>query len=84
MTQHAVEQALGKLVVDEEFRVRFFAAPAQACRDAGLRLSTVELDALAQLSRQALDQLGEAIDARISRPCLDPARLDTQNERRTP
>jgi hypothetical protein len=83
VTQQAVEQALGKLVADEEFRVRFFTEPAQACRDAGLVLSAVELEALARLPREALDRFGEDIDARISRPCLDPGRLDTHDERRT-
>ena len=70
MTQQAVEQALGKLVADEAFRERFFAAPVAACREAGLALSAVELEALSRLSRHQLARLAEDLDGRISRPCL--------------
>lgn len=72
MTQDSVERALGKLVTDEAFRARFFAAPAEACRDAGLSLSPVELEALQRLSHEELARFAEDVDARISRPCLDP------------
>ena len=72
MTQDSVERALGKLLTDEAFCTRFFAAPAAACRDAGLTLSPVELEALQRLSREQLARLADDVDARISRPCLDP------------
>ena len=72
MTQDSVERALGKLLTDEAFRERFFAAPVEACREAGLSLSAVELEALQGLSREQIAQFGEHVDARISRPCLDP------------
>jgi hypothetical protein len=71
MTQQAVERALGKLVTDEAFRERFFAAPIAACLEAGLTLSSVELEALSRLSPAQLAQFAEDIDARISRACLD-------------
>ena len=67
MTQQAVEQALGKLLTDQAFRERFFAAPEEACRQSGLTLSSVEVEALAQLSREQLDQLA------ASRLCLADA-----------
>jgi Ribosomally synthesized peptide prototyped by Frankia Franean1_4349. len=88
MTQQAVEQALGKLLTDEAFRERFFAAPDEACRQAGLTVSSVEVEALARLSREQLDQLGGALDGRISRPSLDPTcrhqtnRVEGQHSRR--
>lgn len=72
MTQDCVERVLGKLLTDEAFRNRFFAEPMEACRDAGLSLSPVELEALQRLSRDELARLGDDVDARISRPCLDP------------
>jgi ribosomally synthesized peptide len=71
VTQDSVERTLGKLLTDEAFRERFFAAPAEACREAGLSLSSGELEALQRLSREALVRFGEDVDARISRPCLD-------------
>ena len=72
VTQHAVERALGKLLTDEAFRERFFAAPVAASREAGLALSPIELDALSRLSREELAQFGEGLDQRISRASLEP------------
>ena len=71
MTQDSVERTLGKLLTDEAFRDRFFIAPVEACREAGISLSSVELDALQRLSREALARFSEDLDARISRPALD-------------
>ena len=78
MTQDSVERTLGKLLTDEAFRERFFTAPAQACRDAGITLSPAELDALGRLSREALARFSEEVDDRISRPCLDPTGRGSQ------
>ena len=72
MTQDSVDRALGKLLTDESFREQFFAAPVEACREAGLTLSPVEVEALQRLSRDELARFGDEVDARISRPCLDP------------
>ena len=44
---------------------------SQVCREAGISLSSVELDALQRLSREALARFSEDLDARISRPALD-------------
>ena len=82
MTQQAVERVLGKLLTDEAFRDRFFAAPEAACWEAGLALSAVELEALARLSREELARFADAIDERISRPCLDPAWREPAKPRR--
>ena len=82
MTQQAVERALGKLLTDENFRERFFASPELACWEAGFALSTVELEALSRVSSEALTQLSEALDTRISRPSLDPNRREIAPNRR--
>ena len=54
MTQQAVEQAIGKITTDAEFRARFFADPEAASWEAGLPLSPLELEALSALSRRAV------------------------------
>ena len=73
MSQAAVEQTLGKLATDAQFRARFFASPAAATWEAGLKLSPNELDALAGLSPNAVARFSEGLDARIVRLCVaDP------------
>lgn len=74
MTQQAVERALGKLLTDENFRERFFENPEAASWEAGLALSSIELEALSQVPRSALVRLHDELDKRISRPSLDPDR----------
>jgi len=54
VTQQAVERVLAKLLTDENSREQFFASPELACREAGFALSPVELEALSQLSHEAL------------------------------
>ena len=70
MSQAAVEQTLGKLATDAEFRGRFFANPSAATWEAGLRLSANELDALAGLSPDAVARFSKGLDARIVRLCV--------------
>jgi ribosomally synthesized peptide len=79
VTQQAVERVLGKLLTDEEFRERFFVGPAEACWQAGLPVSLVELEALARLSRDELARFGASLDQRISRACLDPTWRERAN-----
>ncbi|MFB3819019.1 MAG: Os1348 family NHLP clan protein [Candidatus Methylomirabilales bacterium] len=67
MSQRGVEQALGRLVTDEDFREAFFADPARACLRAGVELSGGELDALARIPRTALAELCRRVDDRICR-----------------
>jgi hypothetical protein len=80
VTQQAVERAIGKLTTDPDFRTRFFANPAAASWEAGLRLSPTELDALSALSYAAITRLAESLDSRIRRLSLDVtnARRPTQ------
>src|SRR5207247_10255664 len=70
VSQNAVEQTLGKLATDEEFRARFFENPAAATWEAGLPLSPIELEALSGLSRAALARFSQSLDGRIRRLCV--------------
>jgi hypothetical protein len=71
MSQRDVERTIGKLLTDDMFRRRFFAAPDLTCWEAGLTLSRAELNALASLPQGALRALGERLDPRIRRLSLD-------------
>ncbi len=70
MSQCAVEQVLGKLLTDEEFRRRFFEDPRRACFLFGLRLSPVELEAVMGIPRTPLAALSRCLDDRIRRLCM--------------
>ena len=83
MSQQAVERALGKLLTDENFRERFFAAPETTAWEAGLALSPAELEALTQLSQKAIARFSESIDKRISQASLDPDRRGTEKAKRS-
>jgi putative modified peptide len=67
VSQNAVERTLGKLATDDEFRARFFENPAAATWEAGLPLSSVELEALSRLSRAAIARFSQSLDDRIRR-----------------
>jgi hypothetical protein len=71
VSQQAVERTLGKLLTDEAFRERFFAAPDLASWEVGLQLSAVELEALSGLSCGVLARLSEQLDKRICRVRLE-------------
>jgi hypothetical protein len=83
VSQQAVERALGKLLTDETFRERFFATPETAAWEAGLALSSAELEALTQLSPKAIARFSETVDKRISRPSLDPDRREAEKVKRS-
>jgi hypothetical protein len=84
MSQAAVERALGKLVTDEAFRESFFHDPAAASFQAGLELSTAELDALMRLSVKAIASFSARLDARICRLHLEEADQAKSAERSAP
>ena len=67
MSQRAVEQILGRLLTDEEFRDRFFEEPRCACYASGFELTPVELQALRQIPRTPLEALSRRLDDRIRR-----------------
>jgi len=73
MSQPAVERTLGKLLTDEAFRDRFFAAPELATWEVGLQLSTVELEALSRISRVGLLHVALWLDKRICQVPLEPS-----------
>ena len=68
MCQRSVEQALGRLVTDEQFRSEFQHAPERAAIAAGLDLTAHELAALAAVSPRVLANFGARLDDRICRP----------------
>ncbi len=70
MSQQAVEQTLGRILTDADFRRRFFADPPRAALHAGLTLSPIELDALRWLSEGEMARLGRRLDDRICRLCV--------------
>jgi hypothetical protein len=69
MSQHAVEQTLGRLLTDAEFCRRFFEDPGPTSVLSGLKLSPEELEALRRLPRADLAMLSRRLDDRICRLC---------------
>ncbi|MFN7956108.1 MAG: Franean1_4349 family RiPP [bacterium] len=85
MSQRHVEKLLGRLVLDEELRQRFFvdrhAALADLARE-GVELTPVELDAVAAIEPRDLDRFAAGIDRRIHKASLaNPAPLATRRLR---
>jgi hypothetical protein len=70
MSQRAVEQVLGKMVTDEQFRDAFLVNPELATRQAGLPLARHEIAALRGISRDILDAFAAKLDGRICRFCV--------------
>jgi hypothetical protein len=66
MSQHAMEQMLGKLVMDGEFRDAFFRDPAEASREAEIELSGDELDMLARIPPGALGAFKRYLDRKLA------------------
>ena len=64
MSRPAMEQALGKLVMDVGFREAFFRDPAAASRAAGLELTDEERDALGRIRPGALAAFQRYFDGR--------------------
>lgn len=70
MSQESVEILLGKIITDDETRARFFRAPSETCRNLGLSLTEVEMEALGRVPCQAVRQLAMSLDPRIVRATL--------------
>lgn len=77
MSQCAVEQVLGKLLTNEDFRHEFFEDPHRACFLFGLKLTPVELEAVMRIPRTPLAALSRCLDDRIRRLCM-PASTGTK------
>ncbi len=67
MSQRAVEQAVGKLLTDEQFRSWFFKDPRRCSYLYGLELSPGELGVLVRIPRTDLAALGQRLDEQIRR-----------------
>lgn len=67
MSQRAVEQLLGRLITDEDFRSSFFAAPRRVCRDHHIEVSDDELTALIEMDHLSLGAFAGCLDAKIVR-----------------
>jgi hypothetical protein len=67
MSQRDVEQAIGRLVTDEEFRRDFYRDPPHACVGLGIQLTKEELEAVMATPRSALADLASRLDDRVRR-----------------
>jgi len=70
VSQKSVEQLLGKILTDEDFRRAFFPIRAGSFELAalnGFELTPVERSAIATLSRCRFERLGRGLDPRITR-----------------
>jgi hypothetical protein len=74
MSQRAVEQLLGRVITDPEFRRRFYEDAAAACEAAGLQLTQRELEAVQVTSEMAVRAFAAHLDQRIVRAALGPGR----------
>ena len=64
MSRQAMEQALGKLVIDVGFRDAFFRDPMAASEAAGIELSDEERDELGRIRPGALAAFQRYLDAK--------------------
>ncbi|MBO9312609.1 MAG: Franean1_4349 family RiPP [Chloroflexus sp.] len=65
MSQTAVEQIIGRAVVDPEFREKLIADARAAC--AGYDLTEEELEALERLDAESLKAFAGTLDPRLSK-----------------
>jgi hypothetical protein len=69
MNQQAMEQALGKLIIDGDFRDAFFRDPTVASEAAGISLSDPERKALTRIRPGALATFQRYLDAKRVGDC---------------
>ena len=74
MSQPAMEQALGKLVLDVGFRDAFFRDPAAASLAAGIQLTDQERGALERIRPGALAAFQRYLDGKRGGSWVDEAR----------
>ena len=73
MSQRSVEQVIGRLATDEDFRQRFEKSRETALREAaahGLELTPVERGALLDLDVDAAERFAGCLDPRIQKISL--------------
>jgi len=78
MSQRAVEQILGRLLTDEEFRHQFFEELHCTCYASGFELTPVELQALRRIPRTPLEALSRRLDDTIRRLYVSAAPDDEE------
>ena len=74
MSQRAVEQLLGRVITDPEFRHRFYEDATAACEAAGLQLTPRELEAVQATGELAVRAFSAHLDPRIVRAVLRAGR----------
>ncbi len=73
MSQKTVQSIIGRLVTDEEYRLRFLNDPLgtlNELRDQGVELTRGEIEALARTDRTFWNDAAERIDRRLQRSSL--------------
>lgn len=67
MSQRAVEHCIGRLITDDQFRRLAGTSLAQACVQAGLELTPVEIELLSLLNLDAFAQMSRCLDPGLHR-----------------
>jgi hypothetical protein len=70
MSQKAVENLLGRLLTDSEFRRRFFEEPAASCRQEILDVTSREIEAVLVVDEVEFEQFAKQLDLRIVRAAV--------------
>lgn len=71
--QRHIEQLIGRLATDEDFRHAFHRNPQQTLTDAtawGLNLTDIEVEALLATDQTLWDRIADELDARLQKASL--------------
>ena len=75
MSLRTVQMIVGRLVTDEEYRLKFLSDPLRALmtlRDQGVDLTSAEIDALIRTDRTLWSDAAARIDPHLQRSSLGP------------
>jgi hypothetical protein len=81
VTQRNIEQLIGRLLTDEDFRETFMADPEQSLRELlerGTHLTPLEIEALVAIDPKLWRQTAKQIDARLQKARLKWPLIDEQ------
>jgi hypothetical protein len=67
MSQKAVENVLGRILTDPDFRHRFFEEPAASCRQDVLDVTSREIEAILTIDEDEFVRFAKQLDPRIVR-----------------
>ena len=67
MSQEAVEQILGRMLTDEQFRTMAVDSLEAVCQQRGYSLTTKELSLLSMLNKQPFTKLATQLDSGLCR-----------------